>query len=157
MERFKYSPDGEMLAVWGRRGYVHLVDWGAGGVGNGGQVVGEVKMNVAVKGIAWQKGGKELVTLGEDSEVYVWDVGTRRCVSRWRDNGGFGACGIESDARDAYTAVAYVVPLSPPAPLTSRAARRPESSTSTTLSRPRTSLKAQSGRRSGPSGTSRRP
>jgi hypothetical protein len=31
-------------------------------------------MNVAVKGIAWQRDGRELLTLGEDSEVYVWDV-----------------------------------------------------------------------------------
>ncbi|KAK4703047.1 U3 small nucleolar RNA-associated protein 18, partial [Phenoliferia sp. Uapishka_3] len=106
MERFAFSHDGEMLAVGGRRGYVHLVDWGSGGVGNGGQVVGEVKMNVAVKGIAWQKGGKELLTLGEDSEVYVWDVGTRRCVQRWRDDGGFGACGLATDSRDQYSAVA---------------------------------------------------
>ncbi|KAI5476117.1 WD-repeat protein [Pseudohyphozyma bogoriensis] len=106
MERFRFSNDGEMLAIGGRRGYVHLVDWGAGGVGNGGQVVGEVKMNVAVKGIAWQKDGKELLTLGEDSEVYVWDVGSRRCVSRWKDEGGFGGCGIETDALGKYSAVA---------------------------------------------------
>jgi U3 small nucleolar RNA-associated protein 18 len=106
MERFKFSPTGEMLAVGGRRGYVHLVDWGNGGIGNGGQVVAQVKMNVAVKGIAWQKGGKELVTLGEDSEVYVWDVGTRKCITRWRDDGGFGANGIETDRNEKFTAVA---------------------------------------------------
>lgn len=102
-----------MLAVGGRRGYVHLIDWGAGGVGNGGQVVGEVKMNVAVKGIAWTKGGKELLTLGEDSEVYVWDVGERKCITRWRDEGGFGACALEVDRNDSYTAVAYVLLSSP--------------------------------------------
>ncbi|ORY75998.1 WD40-repeat-containing domain protein [Leucosporidium creatinivorum] len=106
MEKFRFSQDGQMLAVGGRRGYVHLVDWGAAGVGNGGQVCGEVKMNVAVKGIAWQREGKELLTLGEDSEVYVWDVGTRKCITRWRDDGGFGACGLETDGRDKYTAVA---------------------------------------------------
>lgn len=106
MERFKFSQDGEMLAVGGRRGYVHLVDWGAGGVGNGGQVCGEVKMNVAVKGIAWQKQGRELLTLGEDSEVYVWDVGTRKCITRWKDEGGFGACGLETDEQGRYSAVA---------------------------------------------------
>lgn len=106
MERFEFSPDGDMLAVGGRRGYVHLVDWGAGGVGNGGQVCGEVKMNVAVKGIAWQREGRELLTLGEDSEVYVWDVGTRKCITRWKDEGGFGACGLETDKAGRYAAVA---------------------------------------------------
>lgn len=105
MEQFKFSPDGGMLAVGGRRGYVHLVDWGAAGVGNGGQVVGQVKMNVAVKGIAWQRDGRELLTLGEDSEVYVWDVGMRKCVMRWEDEGGFGACGIET-SQEGYTAIA---------------------------------------------------
>lgn len=107
MERFKFSPDGSLLAIAGRRGYVHLVDWGSsGGSGNGGQVVGEVKMNVAVKGLAWAKGGKELVTLGEDSEVYTWDVGSRRCTGRWRDDGGFGACGLE--VGEKFSAVACV-------------------------------------------------
>ena len=98
-----FSPDGDTLAVGGRRGHVHLVDWGKGGAATG-QVVGEVKMNVAVKGVAWQKGGRELLTLGEDAEVYCWDVGERRCVARWRDEGGFGACQIAASG-SGFTAV----------------------------------------------------
>ncbi|GAA5859446.1 hypothetical protein JCM8547_006826 [Rhodosporidiobolus lusitaniae] len=106
MERFRFSPGaGDVLAVGGRRGYVHLVDWSSSGVSRGGQVIGEVKMNVAVKGIAWQREGKELVTLGEDSEVYVWDVGTRKCVDRWRDEGGFGSVALESSKNGEWTAV----------------------------------------------------
>ncbi|GAA5888295.1 hypothetical protein JCM16303_007265, partial [Sporobolomyces ruberrimus] len=106
MEKFRFSPGaGEMLAVGGRRGYVHLVDWSASGVSRGGQVIGEVKMNDAVKGIAWQREGKELLTLGENSEVYVWDVGTRKCVDRWRDDGGFGGNGLETSGNGEWTAV----------------------------------------------------
>ncbi|GAA6012189.1 hypothetical protein JCM10207_002753 [Rhodosporidiobolus poonsookiae] len=106
LERFRFSPGaGEMLAVGGRRGYVHLVDWSASGVSRGGQVIGEVKMNQPVKGIAWQRGGRELLTLGEDSEVYVWDVGTRKCVERWKDEGGFGGVALETSRDGEWTAV----------------------------------------------------
>jgi U3 small nucleolar RNA-associated protein 18 len=106
MEKFRFSPDtGDILAVGGRRGYVHLVDWSASGVSRGGQVIGEVKMNDAVKGIAWQREGKELLTLGENSEVYVWDVGTRKCVDRWKDDGGFGGNGLETSNNGEWTAV----------------------------------------------------
>ncbi|GAA5965109.1 hypothetical protein JCM3765_004861 [Sporobolomyces pararoseus] len=106
MEKFRFSPGtGDILAVGGRRGYVHLVDWSASGVSRGGQVIGEVKMNDAVKGIAWQREGKELLTLGENSEVYVWDVGSRKCVDRWRDDGGFGGNGLETSDNGEWTAV----------------------------------------------------
>ncbi|GAA5899714.1 hypothetical protein JCM6882_005420 [Rhodosporidiobolus microsporus] len=106
MERFRFSPGaGDVLAVGGRRGYVHLVDWSSSGVSRGGQVIGEVKMNVAVKGIAWQREGKELLTLGDDSEVYVWDIGTRKCVDRWRDEGGFGSVALETSKNGEWTAV----------------------------------------------------
>ena len=33
--------------------------------------------------------GRELMSLGEDAEAYLWDVGTRRCVHWWKDDGGF--------------------------------------------------------------------
>ena len=106
MQKFRFSPGtGDMLAVGGRRGYVHLVDWSASGVSRGGQVIGEVKMNDAVKGIAWQREGKELLTLGENSEVYVWDVGSRKCIDRWKDDGGFGGIGLETSRNGEWTAV----------------------------------------------------
>lgn len=97
MEICSFDPSGEVLAVAGRRGYVHLVDWRSGT----GQVVGSVKMNSAVKGVWWARGSRgskgELMSLGEDAEVYVWDVGERRCVRRWKDEGGFGSTVIAGD------------------------------------------------------------
>ncbi|GAA5935063.1 hypothetical protein JCM3775_004689 [Rhodotorula graminis] len=106
LERFRFSPGaGDVLALAGRRGYVHLVDWGSSGVSRGGQVLGEVKMNGGVKALAWQRDGRELLTLGDDSEVYVWDVGTRKCVDRWRDDGGFGAQALETSRDGKWTAV----------------------------------------------------
>ncbi|KAI0045734.1 WD40 repeat-like protein [Auriscalpium vulgare] len=105
MEVTAFDPSGEVLAVAGRRGYVHLVDWKSGA----GQVVGSVKGNAAVKALWWARTpggtGRELLALGEDAEVYVWDVGARRCVRRWKDDGGFGARVLSGDRAGNYIAV----------------------------------------------------
>ncbi|KDQ51306.1 hypothetical protein JAAARDRAFT_199145 [Jaapia argillacea MUCL 33604] len=108
MEISSFSPTGEVLAVAGRRGYVYFVDWKS----SAGQVVGSVKMNVGVKSLWWGQGrsglsgqGRELLTLGEDSEVYVWDVGERKCVRKWKDDGGFGSRVMGGDKRGSYLAI----------------------------------------------------
>lgn len=86
----------------GRGGHVHLIDYAAGGVG--AQVVGSVKMHRPARALWWAPGGK-LMTLAEDAEVYVWDVGARRCVRRWRDDGAFGARVMEGDPAGRYLAI----------------------------------------------------
>ena len=99
MEVCSFDSSGSVLAVAGRRGHVHLVDWRAGG----GQVVGDVKMNTGVKSLWWSD--RELFTLGEDAQVYVWDVGQRRCIRRWREDGGYGSVILEGDRSGKYLAI----------------------------------------------------
>ena len=96
-----FNATGEILAVAGRRGYVHLVDWRTGA----GQVVGSVKANTGVKALWWLPNGRELMSLGEDAEAYLWDVGTRRCIHRWKDDGGFGSSVLAGDHSGSYVAV----------------------------------------------------
>jgi len=108
MEICAFNPTGEVLAVAGRRGYVHLVDWKSGA----GQVVGSLKMNAGVKSLWWVEGergeGRELMSLSDDAEVYVWDVAERRCTRRWQDDGGFGSGIMHGDRSGKYLAVGYI-------------------------------------------------
>jgi U3 small nucleolar RNA-associated protein 18 len=98
-----FNGGGDVLAVAGRRGYVHLVDWRSGA--GAGQVVGNVKANTGVKALCWLPNGRELMTLGEDAEAYLWDVRTRRCVHRWKDDGGFGSRVLAGDRSGSYVAI----------------------------------------------------
>jgi U3 small nucleolar RNA-associated protein 18 len=100
METCAFSHTGDFIAVGGRRGYVHIVDWRRGG----GQVVGSVKMNAAVKDLGWTEDGN-LMSLGEDTEVYLWDVGEKRCIRRWKDDGGFGSMNMTLARSNAYLAI----------------------------------------------------
>ncbi|TFK38785.1 WD40-repeat-containing domain protein [Crucibulum laeve] len=121
-----FSPNtGSMVAVAGRSGNVHLVDWTSGA----GQVVATLKCGGGgggIQGLWWVPpssenavlgggggagvDGAKLAVLSGDAEVYLWDVGERRCVRRWKDDGGFrgASCvmaGTTKGASGGYLAV----------------------------------------------------
>jgi len=102
MEICAFNPTGKILAVASRRGYVHLVDWRSST--SGGQVIGSVKMNSTLKSLWWNNEG-ELLSLAEDSEIYVWDVGQRRCLRKWKDDGGYGSRILSGDRGGKYLAI----------------------------------------------------
>ena len=47
--------------------------------------------------VCGKTGKSELMTLGQDSQVYVWDVGQRQCVRKWKDDGGYGSSIMAAD------------------------------------------------------------
>ena len=55
------------------------------------QFVGGLKANSKIQSqFCSRAGAGELLGLTEDSQVYVWNIGQRKCVKRWQDEGGFG-------------------------------------------------------------------
>jgi len=113
LEKNAFSPDGRILAVAGRRGYVYLVEWTT----SSPQVVSSLKMNTGVRSLWWNTGAsaantQELYTLGDNSEVYVWDIRSRGCLKRWKDDGGYGATQLTGSRQGEYLAIGYIhVPL----------------------------------------------
>jgi U3 small nucleolar RNA-associated protein 18 len=117
LENATFSPSGDLVAISARRGTVHLVDWRSGGAGGVGQVVSTIKANSPVKSMWWSGGATasdshELMTLGADCQVYVWDIraggGENKCVRRWMDDGAFGSSILAGDRAGKYLAVGYV-------------------------------------------------
>ncbi|KAH6896255.1 WD40-repeat-containing domain protein [Coprinopsis sp. MPI-PUGE-AT-0042] len=104
-----FSTHGDLLAVAGRGGYVHLVDWKTGA----GQVISSLKCSSSgggggIQGLWWvppglsggalgdnavSSGNSKLAVLTGDAEIYLWDVGQRKCIKRWQDEGGFRSAG----------------------------------------------------------------
>lgn len=97
--RFEPGADSRLVAIGGRRGQVHLVDWGAGGVtaNGGGQRIGELRMNAPLAGMTWAPSTStpRLLTLSTEGRVHVWDVRNRACPVTAFDPGLFGAKGLE--------------------------------------------------------------
>lgn len=98
--RFEPGAASRLVAIGGRRGQIHLVDWGAGGVTahGGGQRVGELRMNAPLAGMAWAPSGagSRLLTLSTEGRVHVWDLRQRACPVTAYDPGLFGAKGLET-------------------------------------------------------------
>jgi len=45
------------------------------------------------------------LSLAEDSEIYVWDIAQRKCLKRWKDEGGFGSRLLSGDPNGRYLAI----------------------------------------------------
>lgn len=108
MEICKFSDDGTMLAVGGKNGYVHLLHCGTGSAS--AQVVGSVKMSRPVKDLEWtgageDSGRKELMTISNEGQVFLWDVGSRRCLRTWTDEGAYGTTVLARGGSGKYFAL----------------------------------------------------
>ncbi|KAJ9110858.1 hypothetical protein QFC19_001367 [Naganishia cerealis] len=107
LEKAKFSPDGSVLAIAGRRGQISLFQWGPGGASQLITTINSGKTG-GVKDLAFMgREGKELWVLGGEAgtEVDIWDLGQRQIIKKWKDEGGFGGHMLRSSKNGEYCAI----------------------------------------------------
>ncbi|TPX61365.1 hypothetical protein PhCBS80983_g01165 [Powellomyces hirtus] len=92
------SPDSKFLVFAGRDGHMMVV------AKDTKQWVGNMKMNGAVTSIDFSADGRSLYSFGGDGEVYQWDLGSRKCVHRFFDEGCVKATTLAVSGGSGYIA-----------------------------------------------------
>ncbi|CAB4406560.1 unnamed protein product [Rhizophagus irregularis] len=82
-ENFLISPCGKYIVFIGSNGYLTLVSYQTK------QQVANLKMNGSADAAAWSSDGKYLFSAGKDATIYQWDVGARKVVHCFADEGGY--------------------------------------------------------------------
>ncbi|OAV91447.1 hypothetical protein PTTG_05109 [Puccinia triticina 1-1 BBBD Race 1] len=110
LSHFKFSPQGNLVAFVGMNGLVELVDW-SNNIGSS-QVIHSLKSNNPIKSLAWSRNGTELLTIGSNAEVSIWDLRMNKIMGSWFDDGGFNPTKISTTDQDcrrltqeSYTAI----------------------------------------------------
>ncbi|XP_061556095.1 U3 small nucleolar RNA-associated protein 18 homolog [Phycodurus eques] len=98
VKEFCVCPDGGALLLTGSRGYLHMLTLKTK------EVVGSMKMNGEVVGVALSGDGSKVFANSEDGEVYVWDVRSSRCVSKFADDGCVTGTAIAASPDGRYLA-----------------------------------------------------
>ncbi|KAL7299449.1 hypothetical protein TKK_0007692 [Trichogramma kaykai] len=81
MKKFEVSPDGKIIAVIGKAGWIRLLSMKTK------ELIDSFNMNKECKSIAFSPDGSKLFSNGEGMEVYVWDLQSRSFNKKFHDDG----------------------------------------------------------------------
>lgn len=98
MKRFEISPDGRFIVFLGDYGHLHLLS------ASTKEWIDSLKMNGSVESAAFSSDGSRLFSIGDDGEVYIWDMNTRSAVHRFRDEGCLKGLAIAVSKNNHYVA-----------------------------------------------------
>jgi U3 small nucleolar RNA-associated protein 18 len=89
-----------ILAIGGRRGAIHLLEWGSVGGSGGGSLIGSLHMNAPLAGLTWDSSrSNSLVSLSTFGTVHSWDVRNMKCEVQKSDAGLFNPKGVKGSPR----------------------------------------------------------
>lgn len=85
-----------LLAIGGRRGAIHLLEWGSVGGSGGGSMVGSLHMNAPLADLTWNPSiPHSLISMSTMGTVHSWDVRSMKCEVQKSDAGLFAPNSIK--------------------------------------------------------------
>ncbi len=102
LESFVISPDDQYIAFLRRDGYIGLASRSSK------QWIADFKMSSSVKSVDFSSDGKTMYSISRDGEVYHWDLGERRCIHRFHDEGAIKPRALAASFDGGYIATGYV-------------------------------------------------
>nr|XP_033335774.1 U3 small nucleolar RNA-associated protein 18 homolog [Megalopta genalis] len=88
IQDYEVSPDGKLIAFGGRSGEIYLLS------SSSKELIGILKMNERCRAICFTPDSKTLVSHGDSTEMYIWDVNSRSCIHRAIDDGCLSCASI---------------------------------------------------------------
>ncbi|KAK1129746.1 hypothetical protein K0M31_019460 [Melipona bicolor] len=88
IQKYEVSPDGKMLAICGRSGEIFLLH------SLSKEHITTLKMNARCRALAFTPDSNTLITHGDKSEMYIWDLNSRACIHRAIDDGCLSCASI---------------------------------------------------------------
>lgn len=98
LKDFSMTPDGKYIIFLGRDGHMHMVS------AQSKEWISTLKMNGRVSSVSFTHDGQTMYSIGNEGEVYVWDLSTRDCVHRFVDEGCFDGTAIDVSRNGQYLA-----------------------------------------------------
>ncbi|XP_020295664.1 U3 small nucleolar RNA-associated protein 18 homolog [Pseudomyrmex gracilis] len=89
MTRYEVSPDGKFIALRGKRREIHLLHSATK------ELIDTFNMNSKCRTLAFTPDSKSIITHGDTSEMFVWDLNTRKCMNRAIDDGCFSCTSLD--------------------------------------------------------------
>ncbi|XP_014477115.1 PREDICTED: U3 small nucleolar RNA-associated protein 18 homolog [Dinoponera quadriceps] len=98
MELFEVSPNGDFIALCGRRGEIFLLH------SQTKELIWRFNMNSKCRALVFTPDNKNLITYGDGGEMYIWDLGGRRCIHRAIDDGCLSGTALAISSNGQYLA-----------------------------------------------------
>jgi U3 small nucleolar RNA-associated protein 18 len=96
--KFVISPDNKYIAFPAQNGYISLFS------NKTRQWMFDLKMNGTVDDTAFSSGSQELLSIGSDGQIYVWDMRSRSCINKFTDQGCVHGTSLAVSSLDMYFA-----------------------------------------------------